>query len=184
MYCDLSAIKVVSVILDGGDRPPDQETFTWWLPLISFIVGSLASLLTWILRARRKEISTNRTALVKRLEDEFASQLDIRDNVELLVKSTSTISVGADVISDLRGQIDLLSQRIQAQRNEIVEIQRIDPILEATLKVSVENIAKRLDSVERQALTRWDAALVFLQLLSGIGVIVGAVLGCLKYLQK
>jgi hypothetical protein len=53
----------------------------------------------------------------------------------------------------------------------IVKVQKIDPVLEATLKVSVENLARRLDAIEKEKLTKWDVAKVFIALLGVVGVV-------------
>jgi hypothetical protein len=68
-------------------------------------------------------------------------------------------------------------------RNEIVEVQKIDPVLEATLKVSIENLTKRIEGLEKKQLEKWDVALVLIQVLGAIGVTLGIAFGMLKYLS-
>ncbi len=117
----------------------------------------------------------------------------MQDKIELLVSSSTanssnvasfTATEYAESLAELRSQIALLSRRVENQRNEIVEVQRIDPVLEATLRLSVENLSKRIEAIERQSISKWDVALILLQLLGGLGVIAGVIFGIAKYLQK
>lgn len=103
-----------------------------------------------------------------------------RDRADLgLLLSTSPPY--EDAVADFRRQLAAITERLEKQRNEIVEVQKIDPVLEATLKASVENLVKRIETLEKKQLEKWDVALVFLLLLGGIGVVVGVVFGVAKY---
>jgi hypothetical protein len=194
IHSQLAEVLLRAAILDGGDRPPRPVGDTLsWLGTALAVVG-LVSAMWGLVEAtlRKRRLQARKTGL-NQLELEFADRSDIRDEVELLVSSSPanssnvtsrSLTLDAEAFAELRSQIAQLGRRVELQRSEIVEVHRIDPILEATLKLSVENLTKRVDAVERQALTRWDVALVFLQLLGGLGVIVSAVFATLKYLQK
>jgi len=82
----------------------------------------------------------------------------------------------------LRTQLAEVMKRLEKQKNEIVEVQKIDPVLEATLRASIENLTNRIEALEEGRLERWDVTLVLLQLLGAIGVILGVVLGIARYL--
>ncbi len=70
------------------------------------------------------------------------------------------------------------------QKNEIVEVQKIDPILEATLKLSVENLTKRIDTIEEEQLYRWAVALVCSQVIAGCVLVLSAAGGAVFYILK
>jgi hypothetical protein len=101
---------------------------------------------------------------VKQLEREFSNQPNIQEEIGLLA-ATSSREIG-----ELRGQIQELRHQVETNRS-IVKVQKIDPVLEATLKVSVENLARRLDAIEKEKLTKWDVAKVFIALLGVVGVV-------------
>jgi len=82
----------------------------------------------------------------------------------------------------LRTQLAEVMKRLEKQKNEIVEVQKIDPVLEVTLRASIENLTNRIEALEKGRLERWDVTLVLLQLLGAIGVILGVVLGIARYL--
>lgn len=103
--------------------------------------------------------------------------------------STSTaqapagIAEGYAAIEELRNQIAVIEQKIQTQRNEIIEVTKIDPVLEATIKASIENLTKRIEFLEKTRLEKWDVALIVLQMLGGLGVIFAIIFGIIKYLH-
>jgi hypothetical protein len=85
-------------------------------------------------------------------------------------------------IAELRAQLAEVINRLDEKKNEIVEVQKVDPVLEATLKATIENLTKRIEALEKTRLERWDVTLVLLQLLGAIGVALGIVLTIAKYL--
>lgn len=105
------------------------------------------------------------------------------------ILSTSTaqapagIAEGPASIAQLRQQISDIEQKIRNHRNEIVEVSKIDPVLEATIKASIENLTKRIEFLEKTRLEKWDVAIVFFQVLSALGVISGIVFAILKYVH-
>jgi hypothetical protein len=84
-------------------------------------------------------------------------------------------------LQELRVQLADLAKRVEEHKNEIVEVYKIDPVLEATLKVSIDNLTRRIEVLENRQLERWDVAVVLMQVLAAIGVLVGIVLGVAKY---
>jgi septal ring factor EnvC (AmiA/AmiB activator) len=107
-----------------------------------------------------------------------------------LVAHTSTVAGAATSVTntqmaleELRSQLGTLTEQMAKHRNEIVEVQKIDPVLEATLKVSIENLTKRIEGLEKKQLEKWDVALVLIQVLGAIGVTLGIAFGMLKYLS-
>jgi hypothetical protein len=115
-----------------------------------------------------------------------------RSSAELLTK-TSTLSAGAATVTstqegseELRSQFGQLAQQVEEHKklkNEIIEVQKIDPVLETTLKVGLENLTKRIEALEKKQLEKWDVALVTFQVLSGIGVIVGVLFAIMRYMS-
>jgi hypothetical protein len=179
----------VVFLYEGPDRPPHSDPNSWLLPMLAVLLGLISIVWASVERRSRGKRLRARQQGVRDIEREFIDRPDIQDKVELLVSSSPASSSivaaytptgDANTLAELRNQISLLGQRIEGQRNEIVEVQKIDPALEATLKLSVENVTRRLDTVERQSLSKWDVALVVLQLFSGLGVIFGIA----KYLMK
>jgi hypothetical protein len=103
-----------------------------------------------------------------------------REDLALLV---STSPPYENAVADFRRQLAEIKDRVEKQKNEIVEVQKIDPVLEATLKVSVENLAKRIETLERKQLEKWDVALVCFAVLSAFGALIGVVLGVAKFVM-
>ena len=68
--------------------------------------------------------------------------------------ASQTTALGNDAIADLRDQLASLSERVRSQRKEIV--QKIDPVLEATLKISIDNLTQRIEALEKRQLEKWD----------------------------
>jgi hypothetical protein len=86
---------------------------------------------------------------------EVGDELNIRNNVDLVVATSPAVSsnvatselsfTSGKSIDELRLQIIELGERVTKSKNEIIEVQKIDPILEATLRFAVENLTKRLE---------------------------------------
>lgn len=102
----------------------------------------------------------------------------VREDLQLLV---STSPPSQDAVADLQRQLAALTERLEKQKNETVEVHKIDPVLEATLKGSIENLAKRIETLEKKQLEKWDVALVCFQLLGSIGALILVGLGVAKY---
>lgn len=104
--------------------------------------------------------------------------------------STSTaqapagIAEGNAAIEELRNQISVIEQKIQTQRNEIVEVTKIDPVLEATIKASIDNLTKRIEFLEKTRLEKWDVAIIVFQVLGGVGMIVGIIFGIINLAMR
>ena len=111
------------------------------------------------------------------------------DDLNLVIETSPAISsnvssaVITTEISNLREQLATIHAQIERNKNEIIEVQKIDPILEATLKVGLENLTRRVDTLEKNALTKWDVAVIVLQLLGTLGAILGVIFGTIKYLH-
>ena len=136
--------------------------------------------------ATRKRQAANEVETAKaRLKDVLHA--DFQDYWLRSLASTSTANARTstdDPLPELRSQLASLTKQVQEHKIEIIEVHKVDPVLEATLRVSIENLTKRIEALEKRQLERWDVALVFIQLLGGIGVIVGIVFGILKYAGK
>jgi hypothetical protein len=98
-----------------------------------------------------------------------------------LVAKTSPANVAASTattefaLSELRTQLANLARDVGERRNEIIEVQKIDPALQATLTTSIENLTHRIETLEKEQLERWDVVLVCIQLLGGLAVVAGLV---------
>ncbi len=157
------------------------------------------------LQQQQKEIEKMRERLLTELteleretrkaESQFRNVPSSPKDAELisLLVSTSTAStsnVTASVahhdqaISELRSQLTDLKLQIGQQKSEIVQVQKIDPALEATLKVGIENLTKRIESIERKQLEKWDVALVCAQVIGGVMLIISAVSGVVFVVVK
>ena len=101
-----------------------------------------------------------------------------REDLGLLL---STSPPYENAVADFRRQLAAITDRLEKQRNEIAEVQKIDPVLEATLKVGVENLTKRIETLEKKQLEKWDVALVCFALISALGVVITVILGMAKY---
>lgn len=135
--------------------------------------------------------------VVEDFEKTFLNQNpSLEENVELLVSSSpikssnvSSIVVTSELVI-LQQQLEELRSRVEQSKNEIIEVQQIDPILEATLKYAVENLTKRIDTLEKQSLTKWDVVVVVFQVLTSLVAILGltlttvsVILAIIKYLR-
>ncbi len=146
----------------------------------------------------RERLLTELTELereTRKAESQFRNVPSSPKDAELisLLVSTSTAStsnVTASVahhdqaISELRSQLTDLKLQIGQQKSEIVQVQKIDPALEATLKVGIENLTKRIESIERKQLEKWDVALVCAQVIGGVMLIISAVSGVVFVVVK
>jgi hypothetical protein len=112
----------------------------------------------------------------------------LKENMELLVSSSSLTSSNPSSIvigefTILKQQIEELRSRMEQSKSEIIEVQRIDPILEATLKYAVEHLTNRIDALEKTSLTKWDVVVVVFQVIIPSATLVGLALAILKYLH-
>jgi hypothetical protein len=128
--------------------------------------------------------------VVEHFEKTFLNQNpSLEENVELLLSSSpikssnvSSIVVTSELVI-LQQQLENLRSRVEQSKNEIIEVQKIDPILEATLKYAVENLTKRIDTLEKQSLTKWDVAAVVLQVMAYSVALVGLALTIIKFMH-
>lgn len=142
------------------------------------------------LRAKQARAREQVEQLRLRFEDEWPSELEgLEWHLLRQVLSTSTaqapagIAEGNAAIDELRNQISVIEQKIKNHRNEIVEVSKIDPVLEATIKASIDNLTKRIEFLEKTRLEKWDVALIVFQVFSGLGVIFAIIFGIIKYLH-
>jgi hypothetical protein len=158
--------------------------------VLLFVVGILIGVRAAQRERRAREKTKQRiSAFEAELENRYPEVVKDSSRFAPIVVSTSAAQAPSGYLNsesslaDLRRQIFDISDKVEKQRNEIVEVQRIDPVLEATLKAAIENLTKRIEALEKTELTKWDVAVVVLQLLGGIGIIVGTIFGILKYVS-
>lgn len=177
--------------------PPFPE----WIGSFTFpAIGFIASLLSFLVAALMKH---RRDLAVKMMQAEAKKQIEkLRSSLKALeavpleerplvqqVLSTSGaqapvgIAEGNAALAELRQQISVIEQQVRAHRNEIVEVAKIDPVLEATIKASIDNLTKRIEFLEKTRLEKWDVAIVFFQLFGSLGVVFGIVFAIIKYLH-
>lgn len=170
----------------------------WWE---RFLVGSLAAFAAaysassvvnqWKERRRHDQALEAFKAAKDTLREatEVVTNKHFRESLNLVVSSSPAVSPNASALifrtemDTLRSQLQDLNLRVKESKNEIVEVQRIDPILEATLKLTVENLVKRIDQLETKVLGKWDVALIVAQILATLGVLLGITFGIVKYLH-
>jgi hypothetical protein len=166
-----------------------------FFPLFSAVISLLAFLVQHNLRRAMKvkqevaktQVDQLRLKLVQTLPTSAVERAVERSLQQILSTSGAQAPVGIaeghHAIDELRDQIALIEEQIRNHRNEIVEITKIDPVLEATVKVSIDNLTKRIEFLEKSRLEKWDVALVFIQLLGAVGVLFGIALGVFKLLH-
>ncbi len=159
----------------------------------SWAVGSVVALLggiviPWV-RHRMRQSMAERTAVAfQNIRVQLADTLGDATKWESLVSTSPAHSLSGGVphemaIRELRAQVDRISEEVKRKESEIVEVHKIDPVLEATLKGSIDNLTKRIEALEKNLLSKWDVATVVLQLVGGVGVILGIVFGIIKSLS-
>jgi hypothetical protein len=98
---------------------------------------------------------------------------------DLVLKTSpaNSVTVGDNWRGDvtiLRQQLDEINAKIETRKSEIIEVRQIDPVLQATLTLSIENLTKRIDKLEKDTLSKWDVALVVGTVLAGVLLLFGA----------
>jgi hypothetical protein len=109
------------------------------------------------------------------------------DNIDLVIKSSPAwgwqVKTGStDEIKALKQQLGELKIKIENQKSEIIQVQKIDPVLETTLRMSVENLTNRIERLEKdaqRALTKWDVAIVAGTMMGAAITLIGAVGGAI-----
>lgn len=160
---------------------------------IAFSLGAFGASIAGSIVAERllrrnatRQTEQNKNALEQAWSQEvkqaWTLRLRKRDREDLgLLLSTSPPY--EDAVADLQRQLAKIAERVEKQKNEIVEVQKIDPILEATLKASVENLVKRIETLEKKQLERWDVALVCFAMISAFAALISVVLGVARYVM-
>lgn len=168
---------VLWTLMKGSSRPPQDD------PLVlgaSIALGVASAALASLAAYQRKRRLYVRREGLKQIELDFADQPEVKETIGLILSSSpagsSNVSSTAtfpdvEALADLRRQVEQLRQRADRRRNEVFEVRRVDPALETTLKLSLENLTTRVELIERKTLTRWDVALTAFQLLGGLGLI-------------
>jgi len=157
-------------------------------PLIAGVVAWLVILVSnWVLNLRLERKKRETEKQIREITLEFGDSIGNLPDLASVVSTSAAHAPSGFVdhekaIRDLRLQVEQISEDVERKKNEIVEVHRIDPVLEASLKASIDNLTQRIEALEKNLLTKWDVALVVLQLLGGIGVIIGIVFAMLKLL--
>lgn len=157
--------------------------------IASAVTGALAAAWEYVIKRLNLRHMEHSKHEIQELQLKVESQIGRLSDQDLalvpLVVSTSPAQASSErnryAITELRTQLAEVVDRLEKQKNEIVEIQKIDPVLEATLKASIENLTERIEMVEKSRLERWDVTLVVFELLGAIGAILGLTLGIAKY---
>jgi hypothetical protein len=184
---ELGVVAVVCVI--GVLTLRARHGYLVFAVISSAVTGLLAAAWEYFIRRLQDRRAKQSKREILELQSGVQGQIERLSEQDVafvpLVVSTSPAQTSAEdyryAITDLRNQLAEVISRLEGRKNEIVEVQKIDPVLEATLKASIENLTKRIEALEKSRLERWDVTLVFLQMLGAIGVILGIVLGIAKY---
>jgi hypothetical protein len=110
-------------------------------------------------------------------------------SVDLLLRSSPAWAWHADnteregEITVLKKQIEEIKVKIENHKSEIIEVKQIDPVLQATLTLSIENLTTRIDKLEKDALSKWDVALVVGTVVGGVLLLFGAFVEIAKLLS-
>ena len=122
-------------------------------------------------------------ALPARAAIEFKNVVDTPEKAELLSLLIAHARAGSDdAIVQMQGQLETLKEEIAKQKNEIVEVQKIDPVLEATIRVGMENLTERIRTLEAKQLGKWEVAVVCGTVIAGIALVLGAASGAIMYI--
>jgi hypothetical protein len=187
LVCEICVVAVVFVI--GVFDLRAQHSYLVLAIIASATTGVLAAAWEYFvkrLRLRHIERSKHEIQELQRKVEGQIGRLSDQDLALVpLVVSTSPAQMSSEryryAITELRTQLAEVMNRLEKQRNEIVEVHKIDPVLQATLKANIESLTERIEMLEKSHLERWDVTLVLFQLLGAIGVILGVVLGIAKY---
>jgi len=184
---ELGVVAVVFVI--GVLTLRARHGYLVFAVISSAVTGLLAAAWEYFIRRLQDRHAKQSKREILELQSGVQGQIERLSEQDVafvpLVVSTSPAQTSAEdyryAITDLRNQLAEVISRLEGRKNEIVEVQKIDPVLEATLKASIENLTKRIEALEKSRLERWDVTLVLLQMLGAIGAILGVVLGIAKY---
>jgi hypothetical protein len=170
-----------------------DPTPVWERAVISTFVAPIVTYVTILVIKRYQERKVLKAfeGVLKKTQEVRKSLEDAipRESFDLLVSSSPVVSPNASALMAsnefgiLRQQIETLRLQVLENKNEIVEVQRIDPILEATLKLTVENLVKRIDLLETKVISKWDVALIVAQILGTLGALLGLTFAIIKYLH-
>lgn len=150
-------------------------------------VATLASARYALSKVEKRQQQSEEVSELLALEFEERIQLPEKSRQRLVEDVRvwkATLPSSREAVDDLRHQLNELKNLVAKQKNEIVEVQKIDPILEATLKLSVENLTKRIDTLEEEQLDRWAVALVCSQVIAGCVLVLSAAGGAVFYILK
>ena len=134
------------------------------LALLSVIAS--ATLLVSRFSSRREKHSAFEQVKYLRLKDIKEGGIS-REDVKLLSVLVDTSAPTENAIEALSSQLEELKAQILKNKNEIIEVQKIDPVLEATLRVGLENLAERIKAIEEKQLAKWDVSLICGVVISG-----------------
>jgi hypothetical protein len=148
--------------------------------IVSLAFGAAASLVR--LGIERATTAGRKVAQgqIEKIRKTFGTQLGNSPEHQSFLPLLFSTSASVD---ELRQQLNDIAEQVRKQPYEIVETSKIDPVLEATLKASIENLTKRIENLEKNQISKWDAALVSLQLFGGLGAIFALIFGAIKYLH-
>ncbi len=83
-------------------------------------------------------------------------------------------------------QITKMLEEQKAQQTQMTESLREtnDLVRGATLDLAIRNLSDRINATEKKQLTKWDVAVVILQLMAGLGIVLGGVTYFARIVRK
>ena len=83
-------------------------------------------------------------------------------------------------------QITKMLEEQKAQQTQMTESLREtnDLVRGATLDLAIRNVSDRINAMEKKQLTKWDVAVVILQLMAGLGIVIGGVTYFARIVRK
>ncbi len=162
-----------------------QQYLTEDVTIVLGLISVLMAVGLRLYRARKGiQFRAKITEELSRVRSEEQARLEALGKqgiVPSLVLSTSTAQAPSGTVEHdaafdlLRNQLARIAEQFDKKRDSFVEASQINPALEATLTVSIDNLTKRIETLEKNLLTKWDVVTVFLALGGSIITIIGVV---------
>ncbi len=165
--------------------------------LVATVLGVISAITGFGLAFFRKRRATQLDAKIAKSLSSFASKERTRLEalrkggvLPPLVLSTSPAQAPSGTVEHeaalelLRNQLARIAEQVNTKTGTFVEAPQINPALETSLTLSIENLTKRIETLEKNLLTKWDVVTVFLALgvplVAVIGVVVTLVIAALR----